>query len=393
MTAPSEERLARVALGALGEPGDPRLVRLVAEMGAVAVRDHLLAERDVGDGVLADVHARLASTDADRELARAERLGIRFVIPGDDEWPHQVDELIGAETLDNRGGPPLGLWVRGPMRLTELEGSVAIVGSRSATTYGTSAAGEIAALVARAGLPVVSGAAFGIDQAAHRGALAAGGRTVAVLACGVDRAYPPAHRRLLDHLVETCAVVSELPPGRSPTRVRFLTRNRLIAAFTRGTVVVEAAIRSGALNTAGWAVRLHRPLMAVPGPVGSAQSEGVHQLVRQGAAVLVTRGDEVLEIVGASGEHLVEPRRGRTRTRDHLPPRDQQVLEAVPLGRPAAADSIARAAGIGLLDVRSALERLRTTGLVEASDRGWRICSGKGADSAAGAPEIPTIDA
>jgi DNA processing protein len=386
------ERLARVALGQLGEPGDPRLVSLVAELGAATVRDLLAAERDPGRGVLADVAARLETTNPARDLERADRLGIRFVIPGDDEWPAQVDQLMTTETLHDRGGPPLGLWVRGPMRLEELDASVAVVGSRSATTYGTTVAGEIGARVAREGYTVVSGAAFGIDQAAHRGALAAGGRTVAVLACGVDRAYPARHRALLDHLAATMAVVSELAPGRAPTRIRFLSRNRIIAALTRGTVVVEAAVRSGALNTAGWAARLHRPLMGVPGPVNSAQSEGVHQLVRKGAATLVTRGEEVLELVGASGHHLDEPRRGRTHARDSLSGRHQQVLEAVPLGSPAHSDSIARTAGIGLLDTRSILRRLERAGFVEHGAGGWRIRDADAPDSAAKTSEVPTMN-
>ncbi len=385
------ERLARVALGELGEPGDARMVSLVAELGATTVRDHLAAERDPGGGMLVDVAARLASTDPERTLERAERLGIRFVIPGDDEWPAQVDQLMTAETLDDRGGPPIGLWVRGPIRLDELDDSVAVVGSRSATSYGTDVAAEIGARIGRAGYAVVSGAAFGIDQAAHRGALAADGRTVAVLACGVDRAYPAAHRRLIEHLVETAAVVSELAPGRTPTRIRFLSRNRIIAALTRGTVVVEAAVRSGALSTAGWAARLHRPLMGVPGPINAAQSEGVHQLVRKGAATLVTCGEEVLELVGASGQHLVEPRRARAVGRDKLPPRHQQVLEAVPLCSPAPSDSIARTAGIGLLDTRSTLRALERAGFVENVPKGWRIREADAGHSAAESVEVSTI--
>ncbi len=387
------DRLARVALGTLGEPGDPRLVSLAAQLGAVALRDHLLAQVDPGEaGMLRDVATRLGSVDAERDLARAERLGIRFVVPGDDEWPSRLDDLWAAETLHERGGPPLGLWVRGPMRLDELDRSVAVVGSRSATTYGTAAAADLAAGLAHAGYAVVSGAAYGIDQAAHRGALAAGGRTVAVLACGVDRAYPQAHKPLLDHLAETCAVVSELAPGRSPTRGRFLTRNRLIAALSRGTVVVEAAVRSGALNSAGWAGRLHRPLMGVPGPISAAQSEGVHHLVRKGAATLVTSAEEVLEMVGASGEHLQQPRRGRTLARDHLPDRVQRVLEAVPLRRAAGVESIARTAGVHLLDTQAALTRLERDAFVERVDGGWRIRGTNAADSPAKTPEIPTME-
>ncbi|MEO6510198.1 MAG: DNA-processing protein DprA, partial [Nocardioides sp.] len=400
MTASPPDRLARVALASLGEPGDPRMASLVQQLGAVTLRDHLLAvttsdgpARDAAEAQMRrDVTVRLAACDPERDLARAERLGIRFVVPGDDEWPRRLDDLFDVETLHDRGGPPLGLWVRGPMRLDELDRSVAIVGSRSATTYGTAAAADIAAGVVHEGYAVVSGAAYGIDQAAHRGALAAGGRTVAVLACGVDRAYPAAHKPMLDHLAERCAVVSEQAPGRSPTRVRFLTRNRLIAALTGGTVVVEAAVRSGALNTAGWASRLHRPLMGVPGPISAAQSEGVHHLVRSGAAVLVTSGAEVLEMLGASGEHLPSRPQGRIHARDRLSTRAQQVLDAVPLHRSAGVESIARTAGIHLLDTQATLTRLERETFVEQVAGGWRIRASQDAQSPAKTPEIPTMD-
>ncbi len=385
------DRLARVALGCLAEPGDPRMVRLVAELGAVTVRDHLAAERDL-DGVLADVAARLVALDPERELALAERLGIRFVVPGDEEWPAGVDDLSAAPTVRERGGPPLGLWVRGPVRLDQLGRSVAVVGARSATTYGTGVASGIGAVLARSGHVVVSGAAFGIDQAAHRGALAASGLTVAVLACGVDRVYPEAHRALLEHVARHGAVVSELPPGRSPTRTRFLSRNRLIAALTRGTVVVEAAARSGALNTAMWADRLHRRLMGVPGPVTAAQSEGVHQLIRHGAASLVTSGDDVLEMVAVSGEHLARRPRGPSGRRDTLSAREQQVLDAVPVRRAAAADSIARTAGLGLIEVRSVLARLERWRLVEPVGGGWRLADPNDPVLPSRGAEIPTMN-
>ena len=204
--------------------------------------------------------------------------------------------------------------MRGPGRLDRLDHSVAVVGSRHATTYGAEVARGIADTLVRADWAVVSGAAYGIDQAAHRGALSVDGANVAVLACGVDRAYPTAHRALLDHLAQTSLVVAEVPPGCAPTRGRFLSRNRLIAALTRGTVVVEAAVRSGALNTATWATRLNRHLMGVPGPVTNAQSQGTHQLVRSGAATLVTQGSEVLEVVGDVGTHLVTPPRAPVHT-------------------------------------------------------------------------------
>ncbi|GAB3767556.1 DNA processing protein [Nocardioides ginsengisegetis] len=372
MNGREPERLARVALGRLGEPGDPRVATLVEGSGAVAVYQALLDQRE-HDGLLSDVAGRLAAIDPARDLDVADRLGIRFVIPGDAEWPTQLDDLGAAPPVQERGGAPMGLWVRGPLRLDEVEASVSVVGSRSATTYGAHVAGELAAVSARAGLVVVSGAAFGIDQAAHRGAVAAGGRSVAVLACGVDRPYPPAHRDLIEHLARTGAVVSELAPGCSPTRLRFLARNRMIAALTGGTVVVEAALRSGALNTANWASRLNRHLLGVPGPVTSAPSQGVHQLIRTGAATLVTSGEEVLEVLGRAGQHLLEVPRGPERPRDKLPLRQQQVLDAVPVSSSVGAESIARTAGLSLLEVGSALTRLRDHGLVEQAEGGWRL--------------------
>jgi DNA processing protein len=184
------ERVARAALSRLSEPGEPRLSGLVARLGAERVHALLLEEQDVA-GVYTDVAERLRGLDPERELARAAERGIRFVCPGDDEWPRQVEALEGAGTVNGRGGAPLGLWVRGPLRLDQAARSaVAVVGSRSATTYGADVAGRMGADLAAAGVTVVSGAAYGIDVAAHRGALAAKGATVAVLACGVDRTYP-----------------------------------------------------------------------------------------------------------------------------------------------------------------------------------------------------------
>jgi DNA processing protein len=186
---------------------------------------------------------------------------------------------------------------------------------------------------------------------------------VAVLACGVDRPYPTAHRGLLDHLAEVGAVVW----------VRFLSRNRLIAALTAGTVVVEAAIRSGALNTANWATRLNRVLMGVPGPVTSAPSEGVHELIRDGRAGLVTRGEHVLELVSPVGRHLSRIPRAETTLRDLLEPTEQRVLEAVPLVRAANVPAIARTAGMAAATVRATLARLEDLGWVRGTGDGlWR---------------------
>lgn len=373
MSGSDRDRLARLALARLGEPGDPRLTRLVGELGAVEVHRLLAAERDV-EGVLTEVATRLKDIDPLADLERGERLGTRFLIPGDPEWPSQLDDLAGAGSVHARGGAPLGLWVLGPMNLGQLDSSVAIVGSRSATGYGAEIAGRIAAEVGRTGPVIVSGAAFGIDQAAHRGALGVFAGTVAVMAGGLDRFYPAAHDGLIRHIGETGAVVSEMPPGCAPTRHRFLARNRLIAALTRGTVVVEAAVRSGALSTANWAERLSRVVMGVPGPITSAASEGVHQLIRSGAT-LVTDGEQVLELTGRPGEHLVDVPREPDKPRDRLTARQQRVLDGVPVSRPAPAPSIARAAGLGLVEVSAALIALTQAGMVQQvpDGSGWLL--------------------
>lgn len=371
------ERLARVALNLLFEPGDQRLDGFMAGMDAYSLFMALrapVADRDL-NAAHADVALRLDSLRPDQVLDDAAAQGIRFVIPGDEEWPAQVESLAGVEPVQERTGTPLGLWVRGPLRLDELDRSVAMVGSRSATTYGMDAAGQIAAGVAAEGFAVVSGGAVGIDAGSHRGALAVRGRTVAVLACGVDRFYPLENTRLLQAVVDTGALVSELAPGLSVTRMRFLGRNRVIAALARGTVVVQAAPRSGALNTANWTTRLNRQLMCVPGPISEITSLGAMEQVRQGRAMLVTRGEEVLELVARPGEYLVAERRGPERPRDRLTARHRQVLDGVPVGAGASAVSIARSSGVAVPEVASALLHLERAGLIERVPDGWMLAA------------------
>lgn len=368
----TDERLARAALSRLTEPADPRVGNAIAQVGATRLYDDVVARRGTEE-LVADASGRLGTLDPARELEEADRLGIRFVIPGDSEWPTQLDDLARTGLVADLCGVPIGLWVRGPLRLDELSDSVAVVGSRSSTTYGENVARDLGAGMARAGRGLVSGAAFGIDQAAHRGALALDGPSVAVLACGVDRPYPADHRSLIEHMAQACAVVSELPPGCAPLRGRFLARNRIIAALASGTVIVEAAHRSGALNTAAWTDSLSRPLMAVPGAVTSAQSQGVHQWIRSGAATLVTGPAEVLELVGGSGESLLDVPRGRERPRDRLSRRHRQVLEAVPVRHPAGLASIAATAGIALLETQTALTYLARHDFVVQDREGWRL--------------------
>lgn len=367
-----EERIARATVSLVAEPGDLRALGLTRQLGAAEFLDVLRTHSDLREAFTAAA-GRLATVEPERVLASAAERGIRFVIPGDEEWPRQLGDLDGAGVLQDRGGVPAGLWVRGPQRLDRLAQAVAIVGSRSSTTYGDEIAADLAAVVGGSGRPVISGGAFGVDYAAHRGALVAGAATVAVLACGVDRAYPAAHRAMLQHLADHHAVVSEAPPGASPFRIRFLARNRLIAALSRGTVVVEAALRSGALNTANWAERLNRVVMGTPGPLTSVASEGVHQLIRRGGATLVTSGAEVLELVGAAGEQLVLEPRGPEQARDRLSVRARQVVDAVPVASPAPSESVALVAGLGVMEVDRILSGLEADGLVELLPTGWRL--------------------
>jgi DNA processing protein len=379
-SATEPERLARAALSRIAEPGHPALTDAVQEHGAETVLANL-HEQAVRGEVGEDLAQRLSSADPERELETARARGIRFVVPGDAEWPSGMDDLVRAPHLHERGGVPIGLWCRGPLALNKAgQQAVAVVGSRSATTYGGTVASEIASVLAGESWTVVSGAAFGIDQAAHRGALANRGPTVAVLACGADRAYPTAHRALIDYIADVGLVVSEAAPGCAPTRIRFLARNRLIAALARGTVVVEAAIRSGALNTASWSSGLGRVLMGVPGPVTSAPSAGAHQLIRTRDALLVTSGEEVLEAVAPMGSHVLTDPREPERPRDRLSPRERQVLDAVPVVQAVEPTKIAATAGISPARTKESLLVLHQAGLVEHSLGRWRLVTDPAAD-------------
>lgn len=298
-SARESDRLARVTLTKVAQAGDPQMTALVGELGAEPVVD--LIRGGLPGGTWGELFERsMTSDDPAAVLEQAERQGIRFIIPGDDEWPHQLTDLQGYSPQQERGGVPIGLWIRGEAALGEAtRTSVAVVGSRAATSYGVEQARSLGTDLAVEGMTIVSGAGFGIDQAAHRGALAAGGTTVAVLACGVDRDYPTAHAELLATIADKGLLVSESPPGTAPSRTRFLARNRITAALSDGTVVVEAAMRSGALNTARWSSQLNRPVMAIPGPIASVTSEGVHRLMRAGQATIVTCAQDVLEDLNA----------------------------------------------------------------------------------------------
>ena len=362
-----DERTARAAWSGLAAPDDRDARALIAGQGAVAALAQVLS----GAGS-PRWQARLRDLDPLRDLATLDRLGGRLVIPGDDEWPVGLDSL-GVEA-------PFCLWARGPLNLAAATvRAAAVVGARAATPYGERVSGELADGCANRGITIVSGAAYGIDGAAHRGALAADGPTIAVLACGVERAYPRGHEQLITRIAEVGAVVSEAPPGSAPTRWRFIERNRLIAALARVTVVVEAAHRSGAIGTATRADRLSRPIAAVPGPVTSPLSYGCHRLLREGA-ICVTSAAEVAELAGRMGEYLPEMLPIPSAVHDGLDPGDLRVFDALPLSRPAGLPSLIKVAGLDAGTVLAALGRLELRRLAQREAGGWRRSPAAGRD-------------
>ena len=384
-TARVEDRLARVALTWLTEPGTWSVHRLVERLGAPAA---LALLRDGGapeEKLRATVAARLTAGDplavAARALDRTDRLGARIVTPDDAEWPVRVDDLRrlalsgASRRVDTETAPPLCFWVRGGWPLAEaMERSVAVVGARAATSYGLHVATELGYGLAEREWTVVSGGAFGIDAAAHRGALNAGGVTVAVLACGVDRPYPVGNTALFDRIAETGLLVSEWMPGADPLRPRFLIRNRVIAAATGGSVLVEASARSGATQTMRRALAINRPGMVVPGPVTSAMSVGAHELLReQPAARLVTGVAHVLEEVGRIGVDLAPPARGPRRPTDELDDEATVVLESLPRRGARDPDGVAARAGVIVRVALRKLSLLEELGLVVRRDGGYAL--------------------
>ncbi|MFK3980243.1 DNA-processing protein DprA [Micromonospora sp. NPDC050397] len=378
-------RLARIALTWLAEPGTWSVHRLVDAYGPIGALERLLAG-DVPDRrVRTAVAARRAAGDprevAAAALAHTERLGARLVVPEDDEWPAQVRDLElmtregAGRVVDQETAPPLAIWVRGNHPLAEaLNRAVAVVGARAATPYGDHVASGLGYGLAERDWTVVSGGAHGIDAAAHRGALNAGGLTVAVLACGVDRPYPAGNSSLFDRIVETGLLISEWMPGAEPLRHRFLVRNRLIAAATIGTVLVEAAARSGATQTLRRALAINRPAMVVPGPVTSAMSVGAHELLREHpAARLVTGLPHVLEEVGRIGADLAPLARAPRQPRDLLDDESAVVLEALPRRGVLDVDALAARAGLDLRNTLRKLALLEDLELVVRRDDGYAL--------------------
>jgi len=359
---PDDDRTALAAWSRLAEPVDDAAGAFVRRVGAAEALGYVLRGGGAGLAVASRWRARLPDLDPHRDLADLAAVGGRLVVPADDEWPLRLGDLEV---------PPLCLWVRGPLRLdTACNRAAAIVGARASTEYGVRVAAEFARRSAELGITVVSGAAYGIDAAAHAGALVARGATVAVLASGVDRAYPRGNEPLLDRIAAEGLVVSEVPPRSAPTRTRFVHRNRLIAALADATLVVEAGLRSGASITAKHANKLNRPVGAVPGPITSPASAGCHRLLRDGC-ICVTSAEELAELVDPLSAAPAEQPLALT-SMDELTPLDLRVLDALPLGSTAGLHSLARVAGLDLPTLTAGLGRLELAGLAERAGGGWR---------------------
>jgi DNA processing protein len=387
----SADRLARAALAYLAEPGDAALGALLRICEPAEILAAIKAGRLPGIGpgcgdtpasraalerAFGCWRARLPGLPDEESIAAACGGGVRLVCPGDAEWPGALDQLGLSR--------PYALWLRGNASLRfACSRSVSMVGSRAATGYGEHVAGKIAAELGERGWAIVSGGAYGIDAAAHRGALAVEAVTIAVLACGVDYPYPAGHADLFSAIAAQGAVVSEWPPGRRPARMRFLVRNRVIAALGCGTVIVEAGERSGALNTARHAADLGKPLMAVPGPVTSAQSAGCHRIIREWAASCVTGAADIIELLSpltvpdalAPGGPPQAPPPGPADTpdRDVLDNDSARVLDALPARGGAGIATIAVEAGLDLDTMLRCLGRLAGYGFIERCERGWRL--------------------
>jgi DNA processing protein len=360
-----QDRFARAAWSRIAEPGDPVATRLIRTLGPVAALQRAASGTDQG---VQRFLPRLEVLDVERDLEVGAKFTARILCPGDLEWPGGLDDL---------SAPPYCLWVRGPVDLAAAcERSAAVVGARSATAYGEMVSTEMAAGLGERRFTIISGAAFGIDAAAHRGALATGASTIAVLAGGVERPYPSSHAALIARIVEVGAVISEVAPGSAPTKTRFLQRNRMIATMARGTVVVEAGLRSGSLNTARTAAEHGRVVAAVPGPVTSMMSAGCHEAIRSGMAQLVTDAAEAAEAIGDYGSDLAPVRRGPTFAGDELDDHGARVLSALPVRKGVPVSRLAVSAGLSPVEVRSVLGRLDLSALAERHGEGWRQSPG-----------------
>jgi DNA processing protein len=330
-----------------------------AEAAATAPTAALKEVEGVGDKTAAAV-AAVSEDQVQGELELAQRLGVRILTYGSPEYPL---------SLRNIHDPPAVLYLRGSLEKTDTV-ALAVVGSRRCTHYGMEQAGRFGGLFGRAGFTVISGGARGIDAAAHRGAIEAGGRTIAVMGCGLAHLYPPENRPLFEQIVSDGhgAILSELPMGVEVQARNFPRRNRIISGLSQGVLIIEAAYRSGSLITAHLAGEQGRPVFAVPGRVDSPFSQGTNQLIRDGAT-LVQNLDDVLEQLDALGEAIERETPQEVRMETPPPPRaeldtTESRIVAVFDGDPLSIDRLAAATGLAAHQVVAAMTTLTLKGVV-----------------------------
>ncbi len=354
MASQLTDRQARLIISISGEPGDERVGQAVAEFGAAEAVELWLTGYGA-EAMCKSVDRVMNSALVEQAVKSLNSVRGRFVTPADEEWPDSLDDLdISA---------PIGLWCTGEGSLSQItQRSLAVVGARSATAYGQRIAHEISVQAASENVGVISGAAYGIDAAAHRGALAGQGKTVAVLACGVDVAYPVSHRGLLSNITDSGVVVSEAPPGAKPHKHRFLIRNRLIAALSQSTVVVEAALRSGSLSTSNWAHVLNRQIWGIPGPITSATSAGVHVAIWENMMKIATSVDDIFQDFKAP---VLPTQLGLI---------DGAIVGMLAKGPQSTHDlALHFGAEVDFNDLQAALSLLEIRKLVALSNQGWKL--------------------
>ena len=278
----------RLALLQAIEPGNSFWSEEIRSLGVEEVYSRIIAQ-SYDHIKFAHLMEKISACRPEDELQKISAAGAQLLTPEDPDWPSGANDLQA---------PPIALYVKG-RREALAQPSIAIVGTRNPTPYGVRIAGDFAAGFVDRDYSIISGGAYGIDSAAHRGALVAEGCTIAVIASGIDTPYPSGNLRLFEEISESGAIISEVAIGTPALPHRFLTRNRIIAALSQSTLVVEAAFRSGSLRTARDAAQLLRPVMAIPGPINSPSSEGCHRLIGERAAEIVTSISDAYELISA----------------------------------------------------------------------------------------------
>jgi DNA processing protein len=297
---------------------------------------------------------RLVTVNVDRAIETHKSLD-GFLLSSDSPlWPRGLVDLGDSA--------PSVLWVLGNQNVFETSSTISVVGSRVASSYGLDVTRDLVSTAVRNGFVTISGGALGIDACAHKSALLAGGKTVAVMAGGLDRLYPPRNLDLFEEIKVTGAVISEMPPGTAPARWRFLQRNRLIAAVGQATVVVEAGFKSGSINTAGHANELDRPVGAVPGPINSTRSAGCHRLIKERRAELICTPADLEELLGVRNQSLT--------TNTGLSGSQTRVLDSFGYFEQGI-ERVAAISGMTLSEAGFALESLARLGLVIPTSSGW----------------------